>query len=326
MGKIQDIENQVKENIKMQTSKCKKSKVVLQVVVALLIAVISFTFLSKAIPESEINMKTIETLDNKRNIVMGLSVAAVTIATTASLILGDRATPISTKLMDLTGYFLIILSAILLEKYLASILGVAAFKFIIPIASLVYIIALLIIKNEHLKVIAKKVAVFAIIVSFTIPASVALSNFIESKYENNYENVLYEVDNTSSELEKAVDAENGTEEMAETESLEETEKKAGIFEGVKGFISNAGEKVKTVSSSVVNKVKGVGSSAKELFDKTTKTLSKMIETIAIMIVTTCVIPILVLVFFLWLVKLFFNVNIDLNDLRLSKLINKENEA
>ena len=41
------------------------------------------------------------------------------------------------------------------------------------------------------------------------------------------------------------------------------------------------------------------------------TLNRFIEAIAVMLVTSCVIPILVLLFFVWLVKLVLGVNITL---------------
>lgn len=63
----------------------------------------------------------------------------MTDATTATsalitLIPGDVGTPIAEKVADLSGYLLIVLCAIFLEKYLVTITGYAAFKIFIPVA------------------------------------------------------------------------------------------------------------------------------------------------------------------------------------------------
>ena len=48
----------------------------------------------------------------------------------------------------------------------------------------------------------------------------------------------------------------------------------------------------------------------EILKKFENTVSSFIEAIAVMIVTSCLIPIGVLFFFLWLVKLIFSINVN----------------
>ena len=70
----------------------------------------------------------------------------------------------------------------------------------------------------------------------------------------------------------------------------------------------------------------VKDNANKLIDKLTSQLNKMIETIAVMLVTTCVIPILVILLFLWLVKMLFSVevNVDMKKMpRLSKMVGRK---
>ena len=45
----------------------------------------------------------------------------------------------------------------------------------------------------------------------------------------------------------------------------------------------------------------------------------MIDAIAVMIVTTCVIPLLVIVFLIWVVKMLFSIDIDVNTKKIPKL-------
>lgn len=61
-------------------------------------------------------------------------------------------------------------------------------------------------------------------------------------------------------------------------------------------------------SGLVDKVEDTVTGAKVNLENT---LNRFIEAIAVMLVTSCVIPILVLLFFVWLVKLVLGVNITL---------------
>lgn len=51
-----------------------------------------------------------------------------------TLLPGDTATPIAEKMADVSGYLLVVLCAIYLEKYLVTITGYVAFTYLIPIA------------------------------------------------------------------------------------------------------------------------------------------------------------------------------------------------
>ena len=61
----------------------------------------------------------------------------------------------------------------------------------------------------------------------------------------------------------------------------------------------------------------------DLIKKGEKTLSNFIDAIAILLITSCVIPILVLVFFVWIVKMIFGVNIQYPKLNKMKYDNEK---
>ena len=50
--------------------------------------------------------------------ILGLLAASATTSTAITVLPGDAASPIAEKLMDLSTYFMIVLAAIYLEKYL----------------------------------------------------------------------------------------------------------------------------------------------------------------------------------------------------------------
>lgn len=307
----------------------KKSKInILKIILPILIAVLSFTLVAKVTTSPQFNKSTIEYLDAKRANAISLSAAAATTATTVSLILGDRGAPISTKLLDLTGYFLLILSAIILEKYLMTILGMASFRIILPLAALLYLLYVFL-QKEVLKKLSYKLAIFSIVIFAVIPSSVMLSQLIEKIYKENEK--IEQIVNSSNEI-KDTDMPVVTENESavingNVVSEQEIEKKEKFsFENVKNYISKGLEAANDSISKVFNNAKEsvsefIGNAkdkAKEMFNKATDLLGDLIEQIAIMIVTTCVMPILILFFFIWIVKMIFNVDIDTKKLKFFK--------
>ena len=61
-----------------------------------------------------------------------LTAASTAASAAITLLPGDTATPIAEKLADLSGYFLIVLCAIFLEKYLLTITSYVSFTILIP--------------------------------------------------------------------------------------------------------------------------------------------------------------------------------------------------
>lgn len=111
---------------------------VVAIIVCIIIAGSSFFGLAKSYssPESKINKETIKYLDEKKTTALELSASATAVSTLITLAPGDDGTPVANKLMDLAGYFLIVVSAIYLEKYLLTILGTLTFKWLIPVSML----------------------------------------------------------------------------------------------------------------------------------------------------------------------------------------------
>lgn len=89
------------------------------------------------------------------------------------------------------------------------------------------------------------------------------------------------------------DAKRVTEEIQTDDSTNNTEESYGIS----GLFSKVTE--------------GISKATMKTVDKFKRVLNNMIEALAVMLVTSCLIPILVIVFFSWLVKLIFGINIPL---------------
>lgn len=273
-----------------------KEKVILisKIVVPILIALLSFFVIGSRVSSVEYNAKTIHSIDEKKTTVMELTAASTAASAAITLIPGDAATPIADKLVDLSSYFLIVLCALYLEKYLITITGLAAFKILIPIACGLFV-GNVFWKNESLQKMAIKLALFGMAIYLVIPTSVKISDMIEATY--------------NSSIQETLDAAKES-----TQAIEESTEEAEGEEDEEGFFS-----------SLLTKIEG---GVSEVTDRFESALNNFIEAIAVMIVTSCVIPIVVLLFFGWVIKLIFGVDIPLpksNPIRPKKIQKKQTD-
>lgn len=249
----------------------------LAIAILAVVAMVSFFRVADYAASPETHRQTIEALDEKKATVMKLTGAATGVSVAITMIPGDAATPIAEKLADLSTIFLLVFSAIYLEKYLVTITGYAAFKVLIPLACGAGIVAVLL-RSHVAKQLAVKLAVFGLSIVLVIPASVGISNLIEDTYHSSIQNTIDLALETTEEIE----------EDTELNAAKEEEKKGNIFSELLSTVTE------TVSIAT---------------DKVENVLNHYLEALAVLLVTTCVIPVLVLFFFVWLVKIILGIDI-----------------
>ena len=237
------------------------AKKIIAALCLILVAVLSFGKVAKWASDYSTQEHTITQTDSKIASVQALAAGSVAMSATLSLLPGDVCTPIAGELAELTKYFLLILSVLLLEKYMITIAGILAFRILIPIACLVMVIWLFTSKAELLK-LAAKLAVFALALFLAIPASIGISDLI-------YATKAAQVHQSATES---------------TEITQNADDNESWLEGLRGAISDAA-------------------------NEAGKYLNNLTESLAILIVTSCVIPLLVAAFFVWLVRTLFNSDI-----------------
>lgn len=120
-------------------------------------------------------------------------------------------------------------------------------------------------RKEALRTLAVKLLLFALAVVLIIPASVKITTIIEATFDESIQQTMAAVDKVSEEA--AASEEN--------------------------------------NSSFSKFLNGLSSGLGTLADKAKNVLSLFVDAIAVMVITTCVIPVAVLVLFVWLVKLLF---------------------
>ena len=241
-----------------------------------LAALLSIFAVGKRASDPAYHQASIDALAEKQETVLTAASTAASAAIT--LLPGDTATPIAEKLADLSGYFLIVLCAIFLEKYLLTITSYVSFTILIPAACALGIAALF---SEKLRAVLGKLAwhllLFALAIAFAIPAGVKVSSMIEDTYRASIEETIANTEQTTEDIQSATSGE-----------TDESEKS-----GLSGLFSKVTEGITGAATAAVEQLKTV--------------LNRFIEALAVMLVTSCLIPILVLLFFAWLVKLMLGI-------------------
>jgi sensor c-di-GMP phosphodiesterase-like protein len=254
---------------------------IVMIVLCIVIALVSNIVLAKnySSPEYTVNKKTITYLDEKKTTALELCAGATALSAAITLIPGDTGTPIAEKLTDLSGYFLIVVSAIYLEKYLLTILGALTFRWLIP-AAMIAIALYFGIRRDFFWKFGVKILIFGLAVYAVIPVSVHVSQLIYNTYQESIDTTLAETENLISQTEENA--------QSSTESDQNS--------GDEGFFAGLVDKAKDT----IEQAKDTASIATEQFKYM---LNKFIDGLAVLIVTTCLIPILVMVFFVWIVKM-----------------------
>lgn len=222
------------------------------------------------------------TLDEKKNNVMTLAASTTAASAAISLLPGDTGSGIANKLVDLTSYFLVILAVIYLEKFLLTTFGFVTFAFMIPASCALFAIALFSRSGTRLKAnlqqIGVKVLALAIALLLVVPVSVWVTDNVDASFEQSLANAAAATEAATQEIEAS------TQEADQAENQED-----------KGFFGNL---VDSIGGGWTNITQG----AEKALDDLANQLNVMVDTIAVMIVTSCLVPLLVLALFLWLIK------------------------
>ena len=249
------------------------------VAVLLVLALVSAIPLRGVFMSPETYSSTVATLDEKKDTVLALTAASAGTSAAISALPGDAGSPIAEKLMDLSADFMIVLAAIYLEKYLLTTFGFVAFAILFPAACLMFIGSILtygrLSSSGMLARMARKVTLLGIVLIITVPSSVMLTNQIETTFDDSINQTVAQAEDV----------------MEEAESSEEKED-----EGLLGLFGSLTETVGDGLSAVTGGAQDM--------------LNHFIESLAVMLVTSCVIPILVLLFFLWAANLILGINVE----------------
>ena len=233
--------------------------------------VFSFTVLTRVIPEMKFVQKTIEHLEESQNTVMKFSGSTIATSLSLSALPDDFATPLASTLSDLNTYFIFIFAVLFVEK-LVVIQGIKySLALIIPAACVLSIVSIVTEKNVF-KNLAKKFLILGLSIIMVIPISTHVTETVCADY-------LTYVDETIEEADAGANKINDI--MAEGNE-EET------------FFDKLTEAFKTAIRDM-----------SDLLEYFKNVMRKCVNSVAVMLVTTFVLPMLTMFLFKWLLKELF---------------------
>lgn len=216
---------------------------------------------------------TIEVIDAKKNNVLALTTSTIALSAAISALPDDTGTPVAEQLTQLSGNLGIVLAVLYLEKYLLTILGFLSLGVLGPVAFALLAISLLMhgrLTTSHaLFTLGIRVLLVGIIAIAVVPASVWVTQRIDETYQIS---ISQEESEGSAEESKPTDS----------ESQENKNFWDSIASGAAQLVSNLKDGIKSVTDGVVEQV------------------TNLIEGAIVMIVTSCLVPLLVLAVFLWM--------------------------
>lgn len=216
---------------------------------------------------------TIEVIDAKKNNVLALTTSTIALSAAISALPDDTGTPVAEQLTQLSGNLGIVLAVLYLEKYLLTILGFLSLGVLGPVAFALLAISLLMhgrLTTSHaLFTLGIRVLLVGIIAIAVVPASVWVTQRIDETYQIS---ISQEESEGSAEESKPTDS----------ESQENKNFWDSIASGAAQLVLNLKDGIKSVTDGVVEQV------------------TNLIEGAIVMIVTSCLVPLLVLAVFLWM--------------------------
>lgn len=246
-------------------------KKIMIMVLLIIIAFVSIKFISPWASSIETHATSLSILDDKKTSAMGLTTAVALTSTAITAIPGDVATPIANQISELTTPLMIVICAIYLEKFLLTITGFLSFTYLIPISCLCGMIYLFLNKKIW-RDLAIKLALFAIVIVFIIPTSVKITTLIEDTFH---------------------------------ESIQQT------MDTVEKIEDEASQTNQEDSNALLDFLSGIGKGVSNVVDSAKNALSIFVDAIAVLIITSCVIPICVIFMFIWCIKLIWGIPISI---------------
>lgn len=234
-----------------------------------------------------------DSLEAQEATVAGMAASATALSAGLSLIPGDAMTPIANQLAELSGWFMVIIGSIILQKMLFTAAGFLTFKVVFPVACSLGI-ARIYGGVPALGAIARRIAVLGVVLFVAVPGSIWVSGQLTSSYTDAVAVAA------AAEAEAAA-----TEDAAQVDGASAREASAGdqgLVDRLQGWLSGA---VDTVGEWVG----GAAEAISEYRDEAVAALNNYIEQIALLIITTCVMPILVFMLFGWVIRMAFSVDV-----------------
>lgn len=248
----------------------RKEKLV-KILAIVFLMVFSFTVLTHVIPESKFVQDTVKHLEDSQNTIMKFSGTTIATSLSLSALPNDFASPLASTVSDLNTYFIFIFAVLFVEKLLV-IEGIKiALVWMIPAACILGILAI-VFEKEMFKNFAKKLLILGISVIMVVPVSTHFTENVCADYLTYVDETIEEADAGAGKI---------------NEIMAEGNEEATFFDKLSDAFKTAISDVNDLLAYFKNVVK------------------KCVNSVAVMIVTTFVLPMLVMLLFRWLLTELF---------------------
>ena len=258
----------------------KRAAMFRNILVLLLIGALSFYFLNASIPESEFVQDSIESVEDSKDTVMRFAAATLSASVAITLLPDDVATPLADSLADMNIYFVAILMLLFFEKILI-VYGFKLAAIMIPVACAIYALSV-ILKRDTLKSLAVRLSILVLAMALVVPCSTHVTNYVAADLTQYVEATIASTEDGADKVNEAMDV---------------------------------GEDEKTIFEKLSESFKTAINDVSDLMLNFQNSIRKCMNSIAILLMTNCLMPILNFFFLKWVLKETFNIAIPTPRLR-----------
>lgn len=255
----------------------KHAALAVKILSLLLTAALSLFVATAAVPKTNFVKDSLECVEDSSATVMKFSAATLSTSLAISALPDDFATPLADSLADMNIYFVAILVVLFLEKILIQYGIKTAFAILIPLACLAGVLSV-VTRRELLKSLAVRFCVLALAVAFVVPCSTHITRIVASDLTAYVDDTIEETESGSQKLGEAI----------EGGGADRT-----IFEKLSDLFQTA---IRDIS---------------DLMLHFQNTIRRCMNSIAILILTNCLMPLLTFLLLKWILRELFQIAIPM---------------
>lgn len=255
----------------------KHAALTIKVLLLLLAAALSFFVAASVVPKTDFVQESLDSVEESSDTVMKFSAATLSTSLAISALPDDFASPLAESLADMNVYFIAILVVLFLEKILVQYGIKLAFMILIPAACALGLLFMGT-KRGIFKGLAIRFCIFGLAVAFVVPCSTHVTNIVAADLTDYVNETIQETEDGAGKLNEAM--EDGGEDKT-------------IFDKLSGLFQTA--------------VNGIS----DLMTHFQNTIRRCMNSIAILILANCLMPLLTFFILRWLLRELFQIAIPL---------------
>lgn len=181
------------------------AKLAVKILALLLVAAISFFYATSWFSDTGFVKESIESIEESNQTVMAFSAATLSASLAITALPDDFATPIAEHLTDMNTYFIAILVVLLLEKILIIYGTKLSFALLIPWSCIAGAIAIATKKN-YLHSFAVRLCILSLALALVVPCSTHITEYVAADLTAYVEETIAETENGADKLNTAMES------------------------------------------------------------------------------------------------------------------------